>query len=405
VTVLSDAARAVLAHLDTEYLTWVLCRLVGYPSVAPPCRLGEIAAFVAKELRGQGLCTTIAGDLGDGWERPNVVAVLPGASDAWAIVLSAHTDVVPPYDEAAWQRPPFAAWVEDGVVYGRGSADCKGSLAAMMAATRALARAGIPLARAVALLAWAGDEWHPPGARWFNGETFMAANGYLRPAVYLGGEPYDLKICCASRGRLWVQARVAGLASHAASGAGVNAILGACQVIEAVYGLPRHTHAVLGEDTVNVGTIRGGRQTNMVPDECCATFDIRFAPPRSAAEVRAWVEMAVGGAQRAGDGWTCRLVFPERREPIVFPSDGLLVPAMQEAARTALGRELPLGGAVSFGDIADWKDLVGIREACLFGPGETRQAHAINEHVRLDDVMAAARVYALTALLCAGVAS
>lgn len=400
-----EAARAVLAHLDMEYLTWVLSRLVRYPSVAPPCRLGGIAAFVARELRCQGLCTTITGDLGDGWERPNVLAVLPGASDAWALILSAHTDVVPPYDETAWRRPPFEAWIEDGILHGRGSADCKGSLAAMMAATRALARARIPLARAVALLAWAGDEWHPPGARWFNGETFMAANGYLRPAAYLGGEPYDLKICCASRGRLWIGARVAGTASHAASGTGVNAILGARRVIEAVYGLPRYRHAVLGEDTINVGTIRGGRQTNTVPDECSLTFDIRFAPPRSAAEVRAWVEAATANVQRAGDGWTCELAFPERREPIVFPSDGLLVPAMQEAARTALGRELPLGGAVSFGDIADWKDLVGIREACLFGPGETRQAHAINERVRLDDVMAAARVYALTALLCAGMVS
>ena len=73
---------------------------------------------------------------------------------------------------------------------------------------------------------------------------------------------------------------------------------------------------------------------------------------------------------------------------------------MQHAARIAVGRELPLGGALSFGDIADWKDHVGICEACLFGPGETPQAHALNEHVRLDDVAAAAGVYALTALAC-----
>ncbi len=230
----------------------------------------------------------------------------------------------------------------------------------------------------------------------------MATNGYLRSALYIGGEPYDLQICCASRGRLWVKAVAKGIASHSASGAGVNAIRAAGQVIRAIYTCPRQTHPILGEDTINVGTIRGGVQTNIVPDECTAMFDIRCAPPRTVTQVRQWVEAAVAGCQQGLSPAQYQLSFPESREPITFASDGRLVTAMQRAARTALGRELPLGGAVSFGDIADWKDRAGIREACLFGPGETRQAHAINEHVRLNDVMAAAQVYALTALGCAG---
>jgi acetylornithine deacetylase/succinyl-diaminopimelate desuccinylase-like protein len=96
-----------------------------------------------------------------------------------------------------------------------------------------------------------------------------------------------------------------------------------------------------------------------------------------------------------------QLAFPERREPIEFSADGRLIRALRDAGRAALGRDLPLGGAVSFGDIADWKDRVGIEEACLFGPGETAQAHAIDEHIAVADVVAAARVYALAALRCA----
>lgn len=394
-------ASRVLDELDQDYLLWLLARLVQIPSVAPPCQLRPAAAFVAEELRSQGMQVNVAGDQGDGWERPNVLGVLPGDSDEWGLILSAHIDVVPPYDLSDWRHPPFEARIEDSTMYGRGTTDCKGSLAAMMAAVRALARTRLTLARGVALLAWAGDEWHPPEARWFNGETFMATNGHLRPAAYIGGEPYDLHICCSSRGRVWAQAAVTGVASHSASGAGANAILGACQVIRAVYAYPRQSHPILGEDTVNAGTIRGGVQTNMVPDGCSVTFDIRFAPPRAEADVRHWVEAALAGCDLP-PGTGCRLSFPERREPIEFPPDGELVGAMQQAARAALGHELPLGGAVSFGDIADWKDRVGIREACLFGPGETKQAHAVNEHVRLDDVMAAARVMALTAAACAG---
>lgn len=397
----ATAAQRVLAELDRDYMVWLLARLVEFPSTSPPCRLGPIAAFVAGELKGQGLRATVAGDLGDGWERPNVLGVLPGEGEEWGLLMSAHTDVVPPYDLAGWRSPPFEARVEDGTMYGRGTADCKGSLAAMMAAVRALKRSGVGLARGVAVLAWAGDEWHPPGARWFCGETFMAEGGFLLPAPYIGGEPYDLRICCASRGRVWVKAAVKGVASHSASGAGVNAILAARQMIGAVYAYPRQRDPVLGEDTVNVGTIFGGMQPNIVPDECAVAFDIRFAHPRTAAEVRAWVEAAVADSLRGDARLGCRLSFPESREPIAFPADGALVAAMQRAARTVLGRDLPLGGAVSFGDIADWKDRVGISEACLFGPGDTQQAHAVNEHVRLDDVAAATGVYALTALECA----
>ena len=390
--------RAVLAQLDEEYLLWLLRRLVQIPSINPPGRLAPVAGFVAEEMRAQGLEVQVAGDAGNGWERPNVLALLPGESAGWGVLFSAHTDVVPVYDRAAWHHDPFEPAVIDGVVFGRGTADCKGSLAAMMVALRALSRARRPLPHSLALLAWAGDEWHPPDARWFNGETYMATNGYLRPSLYIGGEPYDLTICCASRGRLWVHVEVGGESAHAASGAGVNAILGAVGIITAVCNLPRETHPVLGRDTINVGTIRGGVQTNTVPDRCELVFDIRFAAPRTVAQVAALTQEAVTMEAGRRGVVVRRVSFPERREPIEFPAEGRLVRILQEAGRSALGRELPRGGAVSFGDIADWKDRVGIEEACLFGPGKTAQAHAVDEHVALADVIAAARVYALAGL-------
>lgn len=394
--------QAVLTHLDEEYLLWLLQRLVQIPSTNPPGHLGPIAQFVAQELRATGIEVEVVGDEGNGWERPNVLGILPGECAEWGVLFSAHTDVVPAYNLHLWHYEPFAATTVDGVVFGRGTADCKGSLAAMVAALRAVRLARPTLARSLALLAWAGDEWHPPDARWFNGETYMAMNGHLRPAPYVGGEPYDLTICCASRGRVWVRLAVAGESTHAASGAGVNAIVGAADIIKAVYDLPRERHPVLGLDSVNVGMIRGGVQTNVVPDRCELVFDIRFAPPRTTEQIVATVQEAVACAVSHSRATVAEVAIPERREPIEFPASGRLVRALQEAGRTVLGRDLPLGGAVSFGDIADWKDGVGIEEACLFGPGETAQAHAVDEHVAVTDVLAAARVYALTALRCAG---
>ena len=148
----------ILSHLDEDYLLWLLRRLVQIPSINPPGHLAPVAEFVAEEMRAQGLHVTVAGDAGDGWERPNVLAILPGQRSEWGLLFSAHTDVVPAYDLHVWRHDPFAGVLDDGVVFGRGAADCKGSLAAMIAALVALHRAQVPLARSLALLAWAGDE-------------------------------------------------------------------------------------------------------------------------------------------------------------------------------------------------------------------------------------------------------
>jgi succinyl-diaminopimelate desuccinylase len=400
---MSEQERAVLGEIDEEYVVDLLQRLVRIPSVAPPCQLEEIASLVADELRGFGLEIVMAGDHGDDWQRPNVLATLNGEQREWGLLLTAHTDVVPAYDLSQWKVDPFAAEIVDGTIYGRGTADTKGSLAAMMAAARALARSSADLQRGLALLAWAGDEWSPPDAQWFNGETYMATHGFLQPAPYIGGEPYDLKICYISRGRIWFDFEVAGEATHSATGKGINAILQAFKLTQGVYRIKVGQHPVLGADTINVGTIQGGTQTNMVPDECRVTFDIRFAPPLTTTGVERMVDELIDSLQVSDANFRLpRRQIPERREPIEFPSDGTLVRAMRRAGQVGLGRELELGGALSFGDIADWKDEVGIRQACLFGPGKTKEAHAINEHIDIADLVAATRVYALTALYCCG---
>jgi acetylornithine deacetylase/succinyl-diaminopimelate desuccinylase-like protein len=90
------------------------------------------------------------------------------------------------------------------------------------------------------------------------------------------------------------------------------------------------------------------------------------------------------------------LKVTERRETVEFPANGKLVKAMKTAGRAVLGSEPKLGVAVSFGDVADWKDMVGLREACMSGPGKTDQAHAVDEHVSLGELIQATKIYALS---------
>jgi len=390
---MTQAVQRVLEHVDDEYALALTRRLIRIPSTAPPLQLREIADVVAAELGAYGADVTVVGDAGEGWERPNVLGVVRGQAPGPTLMLAAHTDVVPAYDLSLWHYPPFEARVVDGVLHGRGAADTKSSLGAMMAALRACLRSGVPLAGSVVLAAWAGDEWQPPGARWFNGLSYLALEHGLKADAGIFGEPYDLRICPASRGRVWFRIEVGGEATHSATGQGINAILGAMKVIDAVYGIKVGTHPLLGKDTINVGTIDGGVQPNIVPDCCTMTFDIRFAMPLTTAAVEQMVREAVDRLRPDPQFILKDLVVTERREPIEFPADGTLVRALRRAGDAA-GAPLQVGGAVSFGDIADWKDRMGLTQACLFGPGKTAQAHAINEHIAVSDLLAAARIYA-----------
>lgn len=403
-----NTEQRILSAVDDAYVVNLLQRLVRFPSINrhldPEGSCVEIARAVEDELRSYGLPVT-RDDRGvdQGW-GPNVVATL-GSGNPPVLILTTHMDVVPPYDLSRWHHPPFSGDITDGVMHGRGTVDAKGSLAAMMAGVRAIARAGIELEGTVKLVAWTGDEAHPATMAYFSGITYLVRTDQLKGDALIWGEPYDLRVVRGSRGRVWLRYVVGGEASHSASGAGVNAILSAARLIDAIYTIPRLTHPLLGTDTINVGTIKGGVQTNMVPDSCTVTFDIRFGPPRSVADVLAQAQERVDRLSRAVPGF--RLLsadVPERKEPVEYPEGLSLYEAAIEAGVHAIGRRLEYGGALSFGDTSEWREQAGLRQICFFGPGKTAMAHAINEEIAIADLVAAAKIYALTAAAYCGAA-
>lgn len=135
----------------------------------------------------------------------------------------------------------------------------------------------------------------------------------------------------------------------------------------------------------------------MVPDWCKLTFDIRFSPPMTSHQVEKMMQDACSALVRSDPEFKLKSSkVTEKRETIEFPSNGRLVQTIKKAGITVLGVEPKVGAAVSFGDVADWKDIVGLKEACMFGPGRTDQAHALNEHVAVCEVIQAAKVYALS---------
>jgi len=203
---MSSTENRILRNIDQQYTVKLLRDLVKIPSDFP--NYGEVASFVKDEMKAYGLKTREVSDSGKDWVRPHVLGEISGDGKSPRLLLMAHTDVVPSGDPSLWRYPPYSAEVVGNTIYGRGAADTKGSLAAMMSAVRAVVRADVRLAGEVELVAWAGDEYKPPDTKYYDGTSFLALNDIIKGDMAILGEPYDLKITYMCNGRIWLDFEV-----------------------------------------------------------------------------------------------------------------------------------------------------------------------------------------------------
>jgi succinyl-diaminopimelate desuccinylase len=386
----------LLSRIDAATVQDYAEQLVRRPSVNPPGDTTEPAAWVAEEMARIGLEVTVVTGKPD---RPNVVGRLAGNGGRSGLCLSAHTDVVGVGDPARWGHDPFAADVVDGIMYGRGTADSKGMLAAMLVAARAIKESGVELASDLYVVAFVDDETAGEyGLRYVFDQAAVSA-----PFVIYGeATRFDIKRIYKSR--LWFDVEVLGQSAHGAfPHRGVNAIDKAYDVIAAVRGIDLRDDPVVGPDTVNVGVIRGGDQVNKVCGECTVSFDIRWGPGRSSDEVYNLVVQALEGAKaRDAQLELGPIVVTEQREPLSFGPDSPLVAATLAVGADLLGKDVGLDpGWLSSGDLYWLWKKEHMESGIVWGPGDPGQAHVIDEHISVADLVTASRAYAALAIrLC-----
>src|SRR5580698_3288492 len=205
-------------------------------------------------------------------ERFNVYAALPGITAD--IVLSTHMDTVPPF---------FGSTEDDEFLYGRGSCDAKGIIAAQVAAADQLREAGIK----VGLLFVVGEERDSAGA--------VVANKSPKGSKFLiNGEPTDNRLAIASKGALRVELRARGRMAHSAyPELGDSAIHKLVEALHDVLALPLPIEPEIGPSTMNIGLIHGGYAPNVIADKAEAHLLIRTVGPSQ--EVKDAVTRVVAG--------------------------------------------------------------------------------------------------------------
>lgn len=389
----------VLALIRLENVLELAQQLVRLPTVNPPGDVRDAAAVCADFLRAAGF--TIELDAAEP-TKPNVIARYggePGPLFLW----NSHLDVVPVGEESAWTVPPFGGVVRDGKLYGRGSCDVKGGVAAQLVAAAALARSGVPLQGTLVVTEVADEE-----VGGLFGAKRIAERTDLRPDAVLVAEPTNNRICIGERGGVGIRVTVYGRTAHGAlPWEGVNAIEGMAQVINALREelwprLAARRHPYFAPASATISLIEGGVKTNVVPDRCSIYIDRRLIPgenPDTAVdEVREVAERAIQTVPGLRVSVEPAAEWPGR-PAILQPEDTPLVRTMV-AVNDYLGLDSSLTG-FSMGTDGRFFAARGY-PTVIYGPGDPAVAHQPDEWVSVDELLQCARAYALAGLVVLG---
>ena len=348
-----------------------ICRdLVAIPSVNPDGetgtgRTGEkvCAEYVGEFCRRLG-AEVVYEEVLPG--RPNVIARFPSEmSDKPRIVLGPHTDTV---SVAGMTIAPFGAELRDGRIYGRGACDTKGTMAAMLAALEEIGGGIAQLGVEITFAGFMGEETGQWGSQHF-------AKHHPGYDFGLVGEPTGCAVVHTHKGSWWLRLSTAGHAVHGSTPErGDNAVLKMMPVLAALDGpfrrllaAPEFRHPVLGDSTLNIGMIRGGSRTNIVPDSCTIWLDLRFTPGIHRTGIQKMLTEFLHE-----QGFAVTMDADPVCAPLETPADN---PFVQKLAAAGHG----LTGATWFCD-ALWLAEAGIPSVAA-GPGDIAQAHTADEWV------------------------
>ena len=345
------------------------------PSLVPRAAgEAEIAEAIAAKLREGGMDVEVQ-PVSAG--RSNVIGLLEGKQKGRSLMLCGHMDTV----GVAGMDAPFDPVQKDGRIYGRGSQDMKGGLAAMLGAALYLSKnGGLPSGR-VMVAAVIDEEYGSIGAE------ALVTKWHADAAVI--GEPTDMKIAVGHKGFEWVEVMTEGIAAHGSRPAdGRDAIMRMGRVLSRLERLDRelqsrHPHSIQGTASLHASLVSGGRELSTYPDQCILEMERRTISGEPDRCALAEAEKILDELRNEDPEFKASARFLFARPPYLTPS-GNDLPKLIATAIERKGVQPVLGG-MSFWTDAAILGGAGI-PSVVFGPGGAG-LHSISEYVLSDDVI------------------
>jgi acetylornithine deacetylase/succinyl-diaminopimelate desuccinylase len=397
-----------------------------------PGREAAIGRFLVDWFRSRGIEAELVPAIGD---RANVIAwhghpSLDTRAAGRTLLLNGHIDTVP----AGAMKEAFTPRIEDGVLWGRGACDMKAAVAAMCCVLAAAHRcttawelpdraSGTPGDRELAnacsgrprassaessgvklgpwcTLVFAGTVDEETGSL---GVKRLVESG-LKPDYAIVGEPTNLRAAIAHKGACFIRIVLTGRGAHGSCPEkGVSAVSYGARIVTALEDelrprLAKRTYPLLGASTVSVGRICGGTEPNIVAERCEIDVDRRTLPGEGDSVARdtvGEVQDVVAAICDGVEGLTYEVYETERTSTVPHVALGTSPDSSLALAAAAACREASLP-ADPVG-VTYWTDGAHLAangiETLILGPGDIADAHGPNDHVEVDDIVTAARIY------------
>ncbi|RLG09006.1 MAG: hypothetical protein DRN65_00030 [Thaumarchaeota archaeon] len=367
-----------------EYITKITSDLVKINSENPPGREKEAAEYVVERLKELGVHAWID-EFAE--KRANAMGVIERGEGAGLLFVS-HLDTVPAGNKELWSVPPFSGLIKDGKIFGRGAADDKGCVAAMLGALKMLADEDWPI-RGRLIFAAVGDEEVGSG-----GIKRLISQG-VRADYAVVGEPTKLNIYSAHNGGINFSVKFLGKSAHASQPfQGINAIYAASDFalkIEKLAIRLRKKRTFTGSPSISLTIIKGGVKSNIIPDSCESILDRRITPEEDPDKV---IETVRKIAEKVAKTRRVKIEFKVMRviPPAETDRKSEIVQAALKAASKVLGKKIRLKGLRATCDMTFLVNEAHI-PTIIFGPGDLKQCHAVDEWVSIEELRKGAEIY------------
>ncbi len=405
-----------------EDMLGFLRELIRIPSVNPP---GEgylsCARLVDDRLKALGFETRYVTaehhpDHSAEYPRVNVVGRLPGRSPMPTLHFNGHTDVVPPGE--GWTVDPFGGVVKDGRIYGRGTCDMKGGIAAALFAAAAVREAGVYLRGS---LEFSGTVDEETGG--FAGMDHLAREGLISPertSYVIIPEPFGPgRICLGHRGVYWFRIDTIGRTAHGSMPfLGVSAIGQMERILRQIESTlapalrkratdmpvdpPGARHATINVNGITGGQTDGGVGSPCVADRCSAVFDRRYLKEESFEDVRKEIETLIGGLAAADRDFNAELTDLMVVHPVETDPDAELVGTAARTIEDLTGAPADYVASPGTYDHKHVHNTGRVRQCIAYGPGLLHLAHQPDEYCEIDHLVQSCKVMAVTAVRLLG---
>ncbi len=337
-------------------------------------------------------------------DRPNLIGKLKGKGGGKSLILNGHIDTVPVGDKSKWHVDPFGGEIKDGKLYGRGSVDMKGGVAAMVSAVEALTALKVPLSGDLMLQTVVNEE-HAGG-----GALGIIADGYKADAAIVTepAGPGGNVILDGNGGGVYWEVRIKGHETHAGSRwqnnkpFGISAIEKAALVVDSLIALEKGLNKEKTMMSLCIGTIKGGTYATATAAECVINGVAYFSPGLGTGKdgiVRV-KKMLKDAALNIDDEWLKAnppvIKFQHYDDAYMLPPDKQEIKTVTEdVIRDIIGKEpviTQLGGGCDARHFGNQGNIPAI----VYGPGDIKMAHSTDEFISLDDYIKGIKVLAVT---------